>query len=76
MFRSTTCICNLSRKYISVFSYLCAGVLWVAVQVGEHTGERVNIRIDFGVIARRLLRTTVLTIEQRKKHVSWRSKCR
>lgn len=49
-------------------AYLCAGVLWVAVQVSQHTGEGVDISIDFGVIVCRLFRTTVLTAEQHKKH--------
>ena len=53
-----------------LLSYLCAGVLWVAVQISEHTGEGVNVSIDFGVIAHWLLRTAVLKTEQHKKHVS------
>lgn len=42
-------------------SYLCAGVLRAAVQVGQHAGEGVDIRVDIGVIARWLFGTTVLT---------------
>ena len=42
----------------------------MAVQISEHTGERVNISINFGVIVRWLLRTSVLKTEQQKKLVS------
>lgn len=51
---------------LRVLSYLCAGVLRVAVQIGEHTGEGVDIGVDFGVIARRLFRTAMLQTEQQK----------
>lgn len=42
----------------------------MAVQVGQHTGEGVDVRVDFGVIAGRLFRTPVLTEHKKhKKHV-------
>lgn len=47
-------------KWKQDIPYLCAGVLRVAVQVGQHTGEGVDVGVYLGVIARRLLRTTVL----------------
>lgn len=34
----------------------------MAVQVSEHAGEGVDVRIDFGVIAHRLLSSTVLNV--------------
>lgn len=40
----------------------------MAVQVSQHTGEGVDISIDFGVIVCWLFSTTVLTAEQHKKH--------
>lgn len=54
---------QIQYKNKEVLSYLCAGVLCVAVQISKHVGERVNIRIDFGVIGQRLFRTTVLNVE-------------
>lgn len=51
------------------FSYLCAGVFRVAVQISEHTCEGVDFSVNFRVIARWFFRTTVLTAEQQKKCV-------
>lgn len=47
----------------------------MAVQIGQHTGERVDVCVDFGVIARWLFMTPVLT--EYKKHVFYSrySKC-
>lgn len=40
--------------------HLGAGVLCVAIQISEHTGERVDVGINFGVMACWFFRTTVL----------------
>lgn len=43
-----------------MFQYLVAGVLWVAVQIGQHTGEGVDVGINLGVVVGGFFRATVL----------------
>lgn len=47
--------------------YLCAGVLWVAVHISEHTGEGVDFRVNFGVITCWLFWTTMLVIPETRE---------
>lgn len=50
--------------------HLGAGVLRVAIQINEHTGERVDVGINFGVIACWFFRTAVL---QTRENVEFQS---
>lgn len=43
-----------------MFQYLVAGVLWVAVQISQHTGEGVDVGINLGVVVGGFFRATVL----------------
>lgn len=49
--------------------YLRARVLRVAVQVSEHAGEGVDVGVDFGVIAHRLLSSAVLNVDWHNENV-------
>lgn len=41
----------------------------MAVQVGEHAGERVDVGVDLGVIAGWVFRTAVLRARQTRENV-------
>lgn len=50
--------------------HLGAGVLRVAIQISEHAGERVDVGINFGVIAGWFFRTAVL---QTRENVAFKA---
>lgn len=53
--------------------HLGAGVRCVAIQISEHTGERVDVGINFGVIACWFFRAAVLRARQTRESVEFKA---